>query len=60
MSLVQLYFVEELLVGCLQQLFERRQVRRTVAAALAAAEKCVDSLSVGRSDEAGPSTGCIQ
>ena len=58
-SLIQLYFVKQLLVGCLQQLFERRQVRRTVAAALAAIEKCVYSLSVGRSDEAGQSTGCV-
>ena len=53
-------FVEELLIRFTEQLFEWGQIGWTVAAALAAVEERVDSLSVGRRDETGPSTGCIQ
>ena len=38
---------EELLVRCFKQFFAWRNVYRTEAAADAAAEECVDSLSVG-------------
>ena len=49
-------FVEELLIGSFQQLFERRQISCAVADALAAGQEKIDSLSVGRLDETGPST----
>ena len=51
--------VKELLVRCSQQLIERRQIRRAVAASLAAEEEGVDSLPVGRLDEARPGAGCV-
>ena len=51
---------EELLVGSLQHLLKRWQVRWTEAASLAAAEECVNSLSVGDCGESTPSTGRIQ
>ena len=59
-TVVQQDFAEELLVGCLQQLVERRQIRRTVTGPHAAPEEGVDSLSVGRLDEAAPCTRCIE
>ena len=49
-------FLEELLISSFQQLFERRQISCAVVDALAAGQESVDSLSVGRLDESGPST----
>ena len=60
MTVVQDDFVEELLVGGLQQLFERRQIGRTVAAALAAIKEGVDSLAIGNCGESAPSARRIK
>jgi len=49
------YSLKQLIVSVLQQLFEVWHVRcRAEAASLAAAEKCVDALAVGRRDEPAP------
>ena len=60
MSVTVCEFLEELLIGSFQQLFERRQISCAVADALASRQEGVDSLSVGRLDETRPSTRCIQ
>jgi len=52
-------FLEELLISCFQQLFERRQISCAVTDALAASLKSVDLLSVGRLDESRPSSRSI-
>jgi len=50
MRIVQ-YSLKPLTVSVLQQLFEVWHVKWTEAASLAAAEKCVYALAVGRRDE---------
>ena len=50
---------EELLVYSLAQLFQRRQIRRTVAATITTPQEGVDSLQVGRIGETPPSTACV-
>ena len=54
MRIVQ-YSVKQLIVSVLQQLIEVWHVRcRAEAASLAAVEKCVYALAVGRRDEPAP------
>ena len=53
MRIVQ-YSLKQLIVSVLQQLSEAWHVRWTEAASVAAAEKCVDALAVGRRDEPAP------
>ena len=53
MRIVQ-YSVEQLIVSVLQQLIEVWYVRWAEAASVAAAEKCVYALAVGRRDEPAP------
>jgi len=48
------YSLKQLIVSVLQQLFEVWHVRRTEATSLAAAEKCIYALAVGRRDEPAP------
>ena len=50
---------EELLVCSLAKLFERRQIRRTVAATNTTPQEGVDSLPVGRIGETPPSIACV-
>jgi len=53
MRIVQ-YSRKQLIVSVLQQLSEVWRVRWTEAASVAAAEKCVYALAVGRRDEPAP------
>ena len=53
MRIVQ-YSLKQLIVSVLQQLIEVWHVRWAEAASLAAAEKCVYALAVGRRDEPAP------
>ena len=46
--------VEQPVIRLLQQLVKVREIRQTVAAALAASQKRVDSLKIGRGYEASP------
>ena len=56
---IRLNPVGELPVRGFAQIFELRKVGRTIAAADAAAQEAIDSVSVERVCESPPSTGCV-
>ena len=60
MVIIRLKPVAELPVRCLALIFEWRKVWRTIAAADAAAQEAIDSVSVGRVCESPPSTGYVK